>query len=46
MDTAQSRPRFRSDLVAKPFDDAGQRFVDVTDIDEALIRDIIDRSRA
>ncbi|ACY19329.1 hypothetical protein [Haliangium ochraceum] len=33
MDTAQSRPRFRSDLVAKPFDDAGQRFVDVTDPD-------------
>ena len=33
MDIAYSRPRFRTDLVAKPFDEAGQRFVDVTDPD-------------
>lgn len=33
MDIANSRPRFRTDLVAKPFDEGGQRFVDVTDPD-------------
>ncbi len=33
MDTAQSRPRFRTDLVAQPIDDGGSRFVDVTDPD-------------
>ncbi len=33
MDIAYSRPRFRTDLLAKPFDEAGQRFVDVTDPD-------------
>ncbi len=33
MDIAYTRPRFRTDLVAKPFDEAGQRFVDVTDPD-------------
>lgn len=33
MDIAYSRPRFRTDLVAKPFDEAGHRFVDVTDPD-------------
>lgn len=33
MDIAQSRPRFRTDLVAQPIDEAGQRFVDVTDPD-------------
>ncbi len=31
MDIAQSRPRFRTDLVAAPFHDDNQRFVDVTD---------------
>jgi hypothetical protein len=33
MDIAYSRPRFRTDLLAKPLDEAGQRFVDVTDPD-------------
>lgn len=33
MDIAQSRPRFRTDLVAQPIDEGGQRFVDVTDPD-------------
>ncbi len=31
MDIEQYRPRFRTDLVAKPLDDAGERFVDVVD---------------
>ncbi|MEM9488122.1 MAG: hypothetical protein AAGC55_03200 [Myxococcota bacterium] len=31
MDTATTRPRFRTDLVAQPIDESGQRFVDVTD---------------
>lgn len=33
MDIAYTRPRFRTDLVARPFDEAGQRFIDVTDPD-------------
>jgi biotin carboxyl carrier protein len=34
MNTEQhTRPRFRTDLVAQPIDEAGQRFVDVTDPD-------------
>lgn len=33
MDTAQSLPRFRTDLIAQPIDEAGQHFVDVTDPD-------------
>jgi hypothetical protein len=28
-----SRPRFRTDLVAEPIEEAGQRFVDVIDPD-------------
>lgn len=30
---AQPRPRFRTDLVAQPIDEGGERFVDVTDPD-------------
>lgn len=33
MNTANTRPRFRTDLVAQPLDEGGQRFVDVTDPD-------------
>ncbi|MCG8422875.1 MAG: hypothetical protein MJE77_33605 [Proteobacteria bacterium] len=33
MEIAFSRPRFRTDLVAQPIVEAGQRFVDVTDPD-------------
>lgn len=33
MDIAQSQPRFRTDLVAQPIEEGGQRFVDVTDPD-------------
>jgi biotin carboxyl carrier protein len=33
MEIAYSRPRFRTDLLAKTVDEAGQRFVDVTDPD-------------
>ena len=33
MNTAHTRPRFRTDLVAQPLDEDGQRFVDVTDPD-------------
>ncbi|WP_428268410.1 hypothetical protein [Haliangium sp.] len=31
MDIAHSRPRFRTDLVAAPIDEAGDRFIDVVD---------------
>lgn len=33
MDAALSRPRFRTDLVAQPIEESGQRFIDVTDPD-------------
>ena len=33
MDIAPTQPRFRTDLVAQPIDESGQRFVDVTDPD-------------